>query len=144
MNRVRTIGILALAVPAALVLTGAATDAPQNDTARFQLERSGDLFVRLDKQTGAISLCTEQDGNLVCRMAAEERAAYNEELDRLNARVTALEKAVAAGNAAPHLPSDAEVDRTIGIMERMMRSFMGMVREFQGEEQQDKTLPQKT
>jgi hypothetical protein len=143
MNRIRITGILALAVPAALLLTGAA-DAPQTDTARFQLERSGDHFVRLDKKTGAISLCAEQEGNLVCRMAADERAAYDEELDRLTARVTALEKAVATGNAAPHLPSDAEVDRTIGIMERMMRSFMGMVREFQGEEKQNGTLPQKT
>ena len=88
-----------------------------------------------------MSVCEDKDGALACRMAADERAAYDEELNRLADRVTALEKSAAV---KPNLPSDAEVDRTIGIMERMMRSFMGMVREFQGEEEKDKTLPQKT
>ena len=130
----------------AIALTGfllpVAVGAAQVDTARFQLERSGDRFVRLDRQTGAMSLCEEKDGALVCHMAADERAAYEAELDRLSERVTALEKTVASGSRND-LPSDAEVDRTIGIMERMMRSFMGMVREFQTEEG-SKTLPQKT
>jgi hypothetical protein len=143
MIKARTSGPLILAIPAALLLSSPA-GAAENDPSRFQLERYGDDFIRLDRQTGAMSLCAVQDGNLVCRMAADERAAYDTELDRLTARVTALEKTVAANGNGPHIPSDAEVDRTIGIMERMMRSFMGMVHEFQGEEQQDKTLPQKT
>ncbi|TCR91011.1 hypothetical protein [Rhizobium sp. BK376] len=118
--------------------------AAEPDAARFELQRSGDHFVRLDKQTGAMSICQDKDGNLVCRMAADERAAYDAELDRLSDRVTALEKSVAANEGKSTLPTDAEVDRSIGIMERMMRSFMGMVKEFQNEEQTDKPLPQKT
>jgi hypothetical protein len=35
------------------------------------------------------------------------------------------------------------VDRSISIMERMMRSFMGMVREFRAEDERN-PLPQKT
>ncbi len=114
--------------------------AAEADTSRFQLERSGDHFVRLDKQTGAMSLCEEKDGALVCRMAADERAAYEQELDRLSARVTALENKSIVNKA---LPSDAEIDRSIGIMERWMRSFMGIVKEFQSEDQRN-ALPQKT
>ncbi|KRB58873.1 hypothetical protein ASE04_04025 [Rhizobium sp. Root708] len=114
--------------------------AAETDTSRFQLERSGDHFVRLDKQTGAMSLCEEKDGTLVCRMAADERAAYEQELDRLSGRVTALENKSIVNKA---LPSDAEIDRSIGIMERWMRSFMGIVKEFQSEDERN-ALPQKT
>ncbi|UIJ99262.1 hypothetical protein LZK82_03075 [Rhizobium leguminosarum] len=117
-----------------------AAAAAEADAGRFQLEKSGDHFVRLDRQTGAMSICRDKDGALVCRMAADERAAYEDELDRLAKRVTALEQ----GNVAQRaLPSDAEVDRSISIMERMMKSFMGMVREFQAEENTN-PLPQKT
>lgn len=114
--------------------------AAEPDAGRFQLERNGDHFVRLDRQTGAMSLCAEKDGNLVCRMAADERAAYETDLDRLSERVTALEK---GGRSSGTLPTDAEVDRSISIMERMMKSFMGMAKEFQTEEKAN-PLPQKT
>ncbi len=134
----------AMAIACLAFLFPAVTLAAEPDAARFELQRNGDHFIRLDKQTGAMSLCQDQDGNLICRMAADERAAYDDELDRLSERVTALEKTVAAGGGRSTLPSDAEVDRSIGIMERMMRSFMGMVKEFQGGEQGDRPLPQKT
>ncbi|MBY3119412.1 MULTISPECIES: hypothetical protein [Rhizobium] len=117
-----------------------AAAAAEADASRFQLEKSGDHFVRLDRQTGAMSICQDKDGALVCRMAADERAAYEDELDRLAKRVTALEQ---GGVIQRALPSDAEVDRSISIMERMMKSFMGMVKEFQAEENTN-PLPQKT
>lgn len=127
------IGLFALLLPLGV-------HAAENDALRFQLERSGDHFVRLDKQTGAMSLCEEKDGALVCRMAADERAAYEQELDRLSARVTALENKSIVNKA---LPSDEEINRSIGIMERWMRSFMGIVKEFRSEEERN-ALPQKT
>lgn len=128
-----TLSLVAILIPLA-------ASAAEPDASRFQLERSGDHFVRLDRQTGAMSLCEEKDGALVCRMAADERAAYESELDRLSDRVTALENKSVINKA---LPSDAEIDRSIGIMERWMRSFMGIVKEFQSEDQGN-ALPQKT
>lgn len=131
-----TLGLMTLGV---FLLPLAAT-AAEPDASRFQLERSGDHFIRLDRQTGAMSICQDKDGALACRMAADERAAYDDELDRLSQRVTALEQ---GGLIHRALPSDAEVDRSISIMERMMKSFMGMVKEFQAEENTN-PLPQKT
>ncbi|WP_111561654.1 hypothetical protein [Rhizobium sp.] len=128
-----TLSLVAILIPLA-------ASAAEPDASRFQLERSGDHLVRLDRQTGAMSLCEEKDGALVCRMAADERAAYESELDRLSDRVTALENKSIVNKA---LPSDAEIDRSIGIMERWMRSFMGIVKEFQSEDQGN-ALPQKT
>ncbi|MEF0941948.1 hypothetical protein [Rhizobium sp. BR 362] len=135
-------GLAALILPAALLLSTQA-QAAEPDPARFQLERSGDHFVRLDKQTGAMSICEDQNGNLVCRMAADERAAYENELDRLADRVSKLEKTVAASGGS-NLPSDADIDRTLGIMQRFMRGFMGMAKELQKEAPDNQAQPQKT
>jgi hypothetical protein len=130
----------ALVITLGVFLMPLAAAAAEADAGRFQLEKSGDHFVRLDRQTGDMSNCQDKDGALVCRMAADERAAYEDELDRLAKRVTALEQ---GGVIQRALPSDAEVDRSISIMERMMKSFMGMVKEFQAEENTN-PLPQKT
>jgi hypothetical protein len=129
-----------IAISLAAILLPLGVLAAEPDATRFQLERNGDHFVRLDRQTGAMSLCEEKDGSLVCRMAADERAAYDDELDRLSNRVTALENKSIANKV---LPTDAEVDRSISIMERMMKSFMGMVKEFRSEDERN-PLPQKT
>ncbi|MGF0537492.1 hypothetical protein ACQQ2Q_05810 [Agrobacterium sp. ES01] len=114
---------------------------------RFALERIDNGLVRLDTRTGAMSLCQEKDGNLICRMAADERAAYEEQLDMLEDRVAALEAGKPGANsrrssANKDLPSDEEVDRSIGIMERFMRSFFGIVKEFEGEK--ESTAPHQT
>ncbi len=133
---------------AALSLGASFAMAQDAGTDRFTLEKSESGFVRLDRQTGAVTLCTEADGTLTCRMAADEGAAYDADLARLEKRVEALEKQIAEGAAAKggELPSDAEIDRSIGIMERFMRSFFGLVQEFQGEEQgkPDAPVPNRT
>ena len=125
------LAILSLGTPAAV--------AQEANADRYALEKSQSGFVRLDRQTGAVTLCTEADGTLTCRMAADERAAYDEDLARLEKRVEALERQIADGTTARSgdLPSDAEIDRSIGIMERFMRSFFGLVQEFQGQEQEN-------
>jgi hypothetical protein len=90
-----------------------------------------------------VTLCTEANGTLTCRMAADERAAYDEDLGRLEERVEALERQMANGAPARggDLPSDTEIDRSIGIMERFMRAFFNLVQEFQGEERNTEQAP---
>lgn len=115
--------------------------AQEMDQSRFKLEKTEHGFVRLDSRSGALSLCQEKDGNLVCRMAADERAAYEQELDLLGKRVAALEsKAGVTPQVARALPDDAEVERSLSIMESFMRRFFGVVKEFET----DKPDPGKT
>ena len=123
-----------------LLATGVAAPAIAQDAdmARFALEKTDGGFVRLDRKTGALTLCQEKDGTLTCRMAADERAAYEEDLGRLEKRVEALERSLATGRPLAKgepLPSDEEVERSIGIMERFMRSFFGLVEEFKQKEE---------
>lgn len=104
-------------------------------TERYQLEKTDDGYVRMDTQTGAMSTCTETDDQLVCRMAADDREALEDEterlrgeLERLDARVTALEARPAAA-----LPTDQDIDKTLGVMEHLFRGFAGIVKEWQDE-----------
>ena len=108
------------------------------------MQKSETGIARLDTQTGEVSLCQERNGELVCRMAADERSALELEIDLLTKRVETLEKAAKSGEsiAKPNLPTDEEIDRTMGIMERMMRKFMDIVKDLEGSD--PATEPQKT
>lgn len=111
---------------------------------RYSMQKSETGIARLDTQTGEVSLCQERSGELVCRMAADERSALELEIELLTKRVETLEKAVKSGEsvAKPDLPTDEEIDRTMGIMERMMRKFMDIVKDLEGSD--PATEPQKT
>jgi hypothetical protein len=106
--------------------------AAAQEGARFTMERTDDGYVRLDTRTGQMSLCRTRGEQIVCQMAADDRAAFEADIAALASRVDALE---ADGRAPrPDLPSDAEIDRTMGIMETFMRRFFALVDEFQGNE----------
>ncbi|MBP1842043.1 hypothetical protein J2046_000287 [Rhizobium petrolearium] len=133
--------VLALATSALLIAGPALTQQAQPN--RFQLERTESGIVRLDTQTGAMTLCHDENGTLACRMQPDERAAYEQELDRLEKRVTALEERLS--HTPPNaLPSDEEVDRSLSIMERFMRRFMAIVGEFIDEREDNKPQPNRT
>ena len=57
-----------------------------DETDRYRLEKSDNGYVRMDTQTGEMSICEERSGQLVCKLAADERAAFEDEIDRLQAR----------------------------------------------------------
>lgn len=123
---------LAISTATVLLLCGGAT-AQQ----RYQIERTEHGVVRLDTETGALTICRDEGGELTCRMAPDERAAYEKELDLLAKRVAVLEERFSTIRPDGGLPDDAEIDRSLSIMERFMRSFMGIVREFTGETSQE-------
>ena len=127
-----TLTIVALALLPALspAPPALAQEAAPEGTARFQLERIEGGYARIDTATGEVSTCTERGDQLVCRMAADERSALMARMDGLEARIEALE-ATGTGAGAARLPSDAEIDRALGLMERFMRGFVGVVRDME-------------
>ena len=75
---------------------------------RFTLERKGDAFVRLDRTSGAMSLCTVEPVNgLVCRLGADERAAYEAKVAILGDELKRAEDALAAQRDTPVAANDA-------------------------------------
>ena len=136
-----------LIVPALMAAASAHAWAGEED--RYTLEKTQNGYVRMDTETGAMSICQERGNQLVCRTAADEREAHDGEVDRLRARVEALEERVATLEKSPVLqprnllPSDEEFERSLGYMERFFRKFMDIVRDM------DKSdagagIPQKT
>lgn len=135
---------IAVLLVAASFGVAAGARAQESAPGRYAMQKSDTGIARLDTQTGEVSLCQEKDGQLVCRMAADERTAFELELDLLTKRVETLERVVESGGgvAKPDLPTDEEIDRTMGIMERMMRKFMDIVKDLEGSS--DPASPQKT
>jgi peptidoglycan hydrolase CwlO-like protein len=130
----------------------AMTAAHAEQQGRYVFDRSNNEIVRLDTQTGEMSTCEDKAGQLTCRPAVEEKQASQSEIDRLNQKVDRLEKQLAelekrVVSPKDLLPSDEQVDRTLGIMERFFRRFMDIARDFdknfrQGEQPQ--ANPEKT
>jgi hypothetical protein len=117
------------------------------DAQRYRLERTDSGgFVRMDTQTGAMSTCQEKDGQLVCRLAADERTAFQDEIDRLQGQVKALDERVAklenslSQRLESSLPTEEDFNRTMNYMERFLRGFMGIVKDME----KDEPVPQKT
>lgn len=123
----------------AFLLTMAASMAQAQDAERYTLEKSGQGFVRMDRTTGEMSICGERSGQLVCKLAADERSAFQDEIDRLEGSVKALDERVAklenglSAKLDQALPTDEQIDRTVDTMQRFLRGFMGIVKELENE-----------
>ncbi|AZO20010.1 MULTISPECIES: hypothetical protein [unclassified Mesorhizobium] len=129
-----------------------AASAYSEETDRYRLEKSANGYVRMDTQTGAMSICEERSGQLVCKMAADERAAFQDEIDRLQGSVKALDERVAklenslSAQLESKLPSEEDFNKTMSYMERFFRSFMDIVKDMDKENGDGgaKPAPQKT
>ncbi|MDX8498094.1 hypothetical protein RFM99_06645 [Mesorhizobium sp. VK4C] len=138
-------------IPAALCSLVAAS-AYSEETDRYRLEKSANGYVRMDTQTGAMSICEERAGQLVCKMAADERASFQDEIDRLQSSVKALDERVTRLENTPsarlesNLPSEEDFNKTMNYMERFFRRFMDIVKDMDRENGDGgaKPDPQKT
>ena len=116
------------------------------------MQKTDSGIARLDTQTGEVSLCQEKDGQMVCRMAADERTAFETGTRSPDQARRSAGKGSSRGgpsNLKPRLPTKEEIDQTMSVMERMMRSFMGIVKDLESEEKppsgrRTEDAPQKT
>jgi flagellar motility protein MotE (MotC chaperone) len=120
----------AAALVSALASTGALAEED-----RYVLEKSDDGFVRMDRQSGEMSTCTDEGAGLVCKLVADERTAYQDEIERLQNALAALDQRVVklenslASKFEKTLPTEEEFDKTLSYMERFFRSFMDIVKD---------------
>ena len=131
-----------------IVLALAATSALAGDAAapgRYTLTPSANGYVRLDTQTGQVSECTGAASNLICKSTADERVAMQAAIDRLQAKVDAFEASAPAPASDKqslelNIPSDQDVDKAFGFLERMIKRFKGLVEEMRKEPSQSTPL----
>jgi hypothetical protein len=105
---------------------------------RYAIERTADGFVRLDRTTGEMSYCRlEGAANLVCRLAADERAAYE-------SKISALTNQIGAG--APSNRQTLEEKKTdaageISLVEFILKRMIHSMREVADTASQAKLTP---
>src|SRR5947209_12885645 len=99
---------------------------------RYSMTPVQDGFLRLDTRTGAVAMCRLVNGAPECRLAADERAALENEIGRLQAQNKDLRlKPPGPGDAGPPsgLPSEQDMDKALSFAERFMRRMMRIMRE---------------
>lgn len=116
---------------------------------RYSMIQTENGFVRLDGKSGDLSICTQRDGKLTCRLAADERQAYQTAIDELSTRVSKLEERLAKIDEVPstgksskpksRVPGEAELDKALNLAEKAMRRFFHMVEELKKEFDSGKT-----
>lgn len=116
-----------LGIFAALLLVGLmGPGAADTSGGRFQLKEAGSgQFVRLDSDTGAMSICSREGDAWTCRAMADDRAALHEEIAKLkqqNAELTDRLKTSSGG-----LPDDADLDRVMSLFEKYVERFLSFI-----------------
>lgn len=134
---------LALVAALALVAPAHAQNGPDNEDARYSFHRAGDSYLRLDGRTGQVSVCENKPTGWLCRAVPDERSALESEIARLQHDNVALKRELLAhdltlpgGAKAPgpqakeqglQLPSDAEIDQVMTVMEKVWRRMVEMI-----------------
>ena len=118
----------------ALGLTAVMAGSAHAQAGRYVMEPTENGYVRMDTRTGDISVCRLETDQMVCTMAADERAAFQDTLDELEGRIAVLERRLNASRdhaIEPHrMPDGEEFDRGLDRMEEFMRRFMGILEDF--------------
>jgi hypothetical protein len=124
---------LILASLAGPALAEQPADPSATENGRYSMTPVQDGFLRLDTRTGAVAMCRLVNGAPECRLAADERAALDNEIGRLQAenRELRLKAPPGPSAAAPpsNLPSDQDMDRALSFAERFVRRMMRIMRE---------------
>lgn len=131
--------------------------APDTENGRYSFNRVEEGYLRLDQRTGQVSLCARRNMGWSCHPVPDERMALEEEIGRLQRDNAALKKEMLARGvplpggslsqapaapadkpAAPEkpgakMPSEAELDRAMAMMERIWKRLVDMVQRWQRE-----------
>jgi hypothetical protein len=141
-----------------LVVPASAEDAvPDSAGGRYSFSKAADGFIRLDAQTGEVSLCSPKPVGFACEAAPEDRAVLENEIARLQRENAVLKKdLLSRGLALPpgtmplaqdggsqneppqtalpqtvlpnvRLPSDADIDRVVDFADRVWHRFIEAV-----------------
>ncbi len=174
----RRLRIAAVSVAMALCGGGAmAQPLPDNENGRYTFTPNADGVTRLDTRTGKVSTCKDKGNGWACEAVADDRAAFDAEIGRLQGDVDRLTREAQAlrvendslktqlaqrgptvsgkiDEAMPKtdkipapevttkdgqrkleipLPSDQDVDRVVGFLERAWRRLIEMAQRIQRE-----------
>jgi hypothetical protein len=119
--------------------------APDSEGGRYAFSKQPDGVLRLDKQTGDVSLCSQRTVGWACQAAPDDRTILESEIARLRRENAALKKDIldrglplpAGATAEPaatsqdlHIPrlnDSPELDRMLAFAERMWHRLVEVI-----------------
>ena len=121
----------------ALLALGALADTPDDGKGRFTMSPVEGGFLRLDKESGGVSLCARKADRWACEPVEDRSKTVDEKVTRLETenqslkdRVKSLEDSLATGKppvAQPdvkiQIPSEEEIDKAMDYVERIFKKF---------------------
>lgn len=133
----------------AAAVAGAQPLSPEAGDARYTFHRADDGYLRLDGRSGQVSMCHRRTTGWQCQLVPDERAALEAEISRLQNDNAALKKELLSRSLPlpdgmrsdqpgsksqvrrPQLPDDAEINRIMGVMEKIWRRMVEMIQSVQ-------------
>jgi hypothetical protein len=128
---------------------------PGTVAARFSFNRVDDGVLRLDTQTGQVAFCSARGAGWACHAVPEDRAAFEQEIARLQDQVTALKSEIAALREPPpprppadlvppppadksneltiKLPTQEDIDRASAALQQAWRRLVDMLVNFKND-----------
>jgi hypothetical protein len=121
-----------------LILPASADDTtPDNEGGRYSFSKAAEGILRLDTETGDVSVCSQRSVGWACQAVPDDRAVLESEIARLRRENAALKKDILArglplpagtapepplvGDAdrAPHFGSNPDLDRMVALAGRL-------------------------
>lgn len=145
-RRLTILAAMALAAPALIAVAALAEPGtPEGEDARYQFTQVEDGYLRLDGRTGQVSLCNRRTVGWACLTVADDRAALEQEIARLQNENVAMKKLLLArgvplpegirpeppgaknGGDALKSPGNTDIDRMLSTVERVWRRLLEMI-----------------
>ena len=136
-----------LVVTTIMVSSVLADESDKNLPSRFSITETASGFLRLDQKNGNISICKTNNAQIICNLAADERHAYQTEIDRINqqldkmkVRIDALEGRKPTAMLRPNdsdIKEEEKFDRALRFADKAFRHFFGMVQALKKENKKD-------
>jgi hypothetical protein len=149
MIRSRLLVIVVIAGSGLAAAAGAQPSSPEGGDTRFTFHRADDGYLRLDGRSGQVSMCHRRTTGWQCQLVPDERTALEAEISRLQSDNAALKKELLSRSLPlpdgmrpdqpgpksqvqrPKLPDDAEINRIMGVMEKIWRRMVEMIQSVQ-------------
>lgn len=141
------LAIIAMMLSSTINITAHADETNEIAAARFSIIETTNGILKLDQKNGNISICKQENGQMSCKLAADERHAYqkeidgiNQQLDKMKVRIDALEGRKSTSklkSSNSDAKDEEEFDRALKFADKAFRHFFGMVQELKKESKKD-------
>jgi hypothetical protein len=146
LGRLASLSMLALAaMPLPAAAQGSSSAQLPNPAGRYAMTPVEGGMLRMDTDTGVVSLCSRKSGSWACETLPDDTATLRAENERLARENRELREGRGLGPERRaerkfELPSEADVDKALSYLDRMMRKFREFIDKQAGQDRPGRQL----